>query len=184
MGNIQRRCKGTVGGSTVKNVFLIGFMGCGKSTVAAFMAQHYNLSVIEMDHKIEEVEGMSIPDIFEHKGEAHFRDAETRLLQEISIQDSQVISCGGGVVLRNENVATMKQGGVVVYLTAKPETILERVKEDNNRPLLRGNKNVSTISEMMEKREEKYKCAADITVSTDGKTPEQICGEVLLQLER
>ena len=167
----------------MKNIFLIGFMGCGKSTVAVSMAKKHKLSVVEMDQEIEKIEEMSIPAIFEHKGEAYFRDAEARLLQDIQKQDSQVVSCGGGVVLRNENITTMKQGGVVVYLTAKPETILERVKEDDNRPLLRGNKNISYICELMAKREEKYKSAADFTVSTDGKTPEQICEEILLQIK-
>lgn len=168
----------------MKNIFLIGFMGCGKSTVASHIAQKHNLSVIEMDQVIEEIEGMSIPDIFEQKGELYFRDAETRLLMEIQDQQGQVVSCGGGLVLREENIATMKKGGTVVYLTAKPETILERVNEDESRPLLKGNKNISAVEEMMTKREQKYKRAADFIVSTDEKTPEQISEEILLQIER
>ena len=168
----------------MKNIFLIGFMGCGKSTVAAFMAKKHNLSVIEMDQKIEEIEGMKIPDIFEQKGETYFRDAETRMLFELQKQCGQVVSCGGGVVLREENVTFMKNSGTVVYLTAKPETILERVKEEENRPLLRGNKSVSAIQEMMEKREQKYEKAADFRISTDGKTPEQIGEAILTQIKR
>ena len=164
----------------MKNIFLIGFMGSGKSTVASYLSQYFGMQVIEMDQLIVEREGMSIPHIFEKYGEQYFRDAETKLLLEIQSEENKVVSCGGGVVLREQNVEVMKKGGLVVLLTAKPETILERVKDDDNRPLLRGNKTVSFIHEMMEKRREKYENAADIVIWTDGIDIQDNCKELMV----
>ena len=130
----------------MKNIFLIGYMGTGKSTVAAYLCEHYNMNVVEMDQEIVEREGMSISDIFATKGENYFRDVETNLLLEIQKKENQVVSCGGGVVLRERNVEEMKKSGSIVLLTARPETILERVKDDDSRPLLKGNKNISKPS--------------------------------------
>lgn len=85
--------------------------------------------------------------------------------------------------MRERNVKEMKKNGRVVLLTAKPETILERVKDDHNRPLLEGKKNVEYIAELMEKRREKYQAAADLIVETDGRTAEEICGEIIRKLQ-
>ena len=125
---------------------------------------------------------MSISDIFETYGEEYFRDAETNLLIEMQSKKNVVISCGGGVPLRERNVAEMKKNGKVVLLTAKPETILERVKDDHSRPLIENNKNVEFIGELMEKRREKYTAAADIVIVTDGKSTLEICNELVDQL--
>lgn len=168
----------------MKNVFLIGFMGCGKSTVAAWLSKNHGMEIIEMDQLIAEKEGMSIPDIFAQHGESYFRDAETNLLIEIQTKQNKVVSCGGGVVLREQNVVEMKKSGLVVLLTAKPETILERVRDDDDRPLLRGNKNVEFISDMMEKRRPRYENAADIVIHTDGKQIDTICKEIFEQIDR
>lgn len=162
----------------MKNIFLIGFMGSGKSTIASCLAENYGMEIIEMDQLIVEREGMSIPDIFAQKGEPYFRDAETNLLIEIQSEENKVVSCGGGVVLREKNREEMKKGGKIVLLNAKPETILERVKDDDNRPLLRGNKNVEFISNMMEQRRPKYENAADFVIQTDGKAADEICNEI------
>ena len=163
----------------MKNIFLIGFMGSGKSTVASCLSKDYGMEIIEMDQIIVEREGMSIPDIFAQKGEPYFRDAETNLLIEIQSEENKVVSCGGGVVLREKNVEEMKKSGKIVLLNAKPETILERVTADDNRPLLHGNKNVEFISNMMEQRRLKYEGAADFVVQTDGKTADVICKEII-----
>lgn len=162
----------------MKNIFLIGYMGTGKSTVAAYMAKQYGMEVLEMDEMIVERENMSISDIFAKYGEEYFRDIETKLLVEIQWQENKVVSCGGGVVLRKQNVEEMRKGGRIVLLSAEPATILDRVKDDNSRPLLQGNKTVEFISEMMEKRREKYEGAANIIVQTDGKQVADICNEI------
>ncbi len=167
----------------MKNIFLIGFMGCGKSAISSHMSQVHGMTVIEMDEEIVRKEGISIPDIFEKKGEKYFRESETQLLYDIQAMENVVVSCGGGVVLREENVLAMKKDGVVVWLTASPETIFERVKDDENRPLLIGNKNVTFIQNMMKERQPKYESAADIVVNTDGKSVKDICNEVLERIQ-
>ena len=163
----------------MNNIFLIGFMGCGKSTVSAYMAKEYGMDVVEMDEEIVRREKMRIPEIFECKGETFFRDAESKLLQELEKQDNKVVSCGGGAILRKENVELMKKSGTIVFLTAEPETILERVKDDDNRPLLKGNKNIEYIKELLEKRYPQYEIAADLGIKTDKKEVKDICKEIL-----
>ena len=125
---------------------------------------------------------MSVSDIFEVKGEEYFRNLETELLIETQGRKNTIISCGGGVAMRERNVEEMKKNGRVVLLTAKPETILERVKENESRPLLEGKKNVEDIQNLMEKRRARYEAAADVIVATDDKTVLQICEELIQKL--
>lgn len=166
------------------NIVLIGFMGAGKSTISEFLKTAFAMDVIEMDKIIAEREGMSISDIFEVYGEQYFRDLETNLLIEMQSRTNVVISCGGGTPMRECNVVEMKKNGRVVLLTAKPETILDRVKDSHDRPLIENNKTVSFIAELMEKRREKYEAAADIVIETDGKDELQICEELIHRLRQ
>ena len=164
------------------NIVLIGFMGAGKSTISEFLKTVFAMDVIEMDQIIAERQGMSISDIFETYGEEYFRNLETNLLIEMQSKKNMVISCGGGVPMRERNVVEMKKNGRVVLLTAKPETILNRVKDNHDRPLLEGNKTVPFIADLMEKRREKYQAAADIVIETDGKSELEICEELVKKL--
>lgn len=164
------------------NIFLIGFMGAGKSTIARTLMKTYNLRLIEMDEQIEAEQGMKIPEIFKEKGEEYFRQLETALLVDLQSQESMVVSCGGGVPMRDCNVEAMKKSGKVIYLSAKPETIYERVHDSHNRPLLEGNMNVAYIAQLMEKRLPKYLDAADAEVVTDGRTADEICMEIMEQV--
>ena len=164
------------------NILLIGFMGCGKSTVSSFLCKMLAMDSVEMDAVIVEREGMSINDIFAKYGEEYFRNLETNLLIELSQKNQLVVSCGGGAALREINVQHMKNNGRVVLLTAAPETILERVKDNDDRPLLRGNKIVEFIGDLMEKRRAKYEAAADIVISTDHKSVLEICQEMIGKL--
>ncbi|MFR4639826.1 MAG: shikimate kinase [Blautia massiliensis (ex Durand et al. 2017)] len=164
------------------NIFLIGFMGAGKSTISDYLKNVLAMDVVEMDQCIVERQGMSISDIFETYGEEYFRELETNLLIEMQSRSNVVVSCGGGVPMRECNVTEMKKNGRVVLLTAKPETILERVKDNHDRPLLENNKNVSFIADLLEKRRAKYEAAADIVVETDGKSELEICEELIHRL--
>lgn len=164
------------------NIFLIGFMGAGKSTISDYLKNALAMDVVEMDQCIVERQGMSISDIFETYGEEYFRELETNLLIEMQSRSNVVVSCGGGVPMRERNVAEMKKNGRVVLLTAKPETILERVKDNHDRPLLENNKNVSFIADLLEKRRAKYETAADIVIQTDGKSELEICEELIHRL--
>ena len=166
------------------NIVLIGFMGAGKSTISEFLKTAFAMDVIEMDQIIAEREGMSISDIFEVYGEQYFRDLETNLLIEMQARTNVVISCGGGTPMRECNVVEMKKNGRVVLLTAKPETILDRVKDSHDRQLIENNKTVPFIAELMEKRREKYEAAADIVIETDGKDKLQICEELIHRLRQ
>lgn len=160
------------------NIVLIGFMGSGKSTISKKLSERFGMEIVEMDQIIAEREKMSISDIFATKGEPYFRDLETNLLIELQAEKNVVISCGGGVPMRECNVIEMKKNGKVVLLTARPKTILERVKDDHSRPLLENNKTEAFISELMEKRREKYEAASDIIIETDGKSADEICEEI------
>lgn len=164
------------------NIFLIGFMGVGKSTVSDYLSKLLASPQVEMDQVIVNKEHMSINKIFEEYGEEYFRNCETNLLIELQKKNNQIVSCGGGVAMREINVREMKKNGRVVLLTASPETILERVKDSDERPLLRGRKNTEYISELMEIRRPKYRAAADIIVDTDHKNVEEIAEEIVGKL--
>ncbi len=168
---------------TQANIFLIGFMGTGKSTIAEELKYMIGVDSVEMDQMIVNRTQMSISEIFAKYGEEYFRDLETNLLLEITESESMLVSCGGGTVIRKENVEYMKKSGHIVLLTATPETIYERVKNSTDRPILNQNMSVEFIAELMERRRERYLQAADLVVSTDGKTTEEICEEILIKLK-
>lgn len=165
------------------NIALIGFMGVGKSTVAAELSKMLGMEAVEMDQVIAEREGMGIPEIFETYGEEYFRERETELLMELGAEKNAVISCGGGAAMRERNVAEMKRNGCVVLLTASPDVILGRVKSCGGRPVLKGRKTAGAIAELMEERWERYEKAADIVIDTDNKDVPQICDELAQKLK-
>lgn len=156
------------------HIFLIGFMGTGKSTIAKILSRRLGAEQIEMDQQIVDHEGMEINAIFSRYGEEYFRNLETETLRKFKGKTPAVISCGGGIVLREENIRLMQEMGKTILLTASPETILSRVKEDDSRPNLRGRKTVEGIQELMDLRKEVYQKAAQVTISTDQKTPEEV----------
>lgn len=161
-----------------ENIFLIGFMGAGKSAVARNLQKQYHMDLVEMDEQIEAEQGMKISEIFAAKGEEYFRQLETELLVNLQQKDNTVVSCGGGAAMRAENVEAMRKSGEIIYLSASPETIYDRVKHSHNRPLLEGNMNVAYIRELLEKRLPKYLEAADRIVSVDDRSVAQICREI------
>ena len=166
------------------HIFLIGFMGSGKSTVAKYLSSAYQMKQIEMDEQIEKNEGRSISSIFEKEGEEYFRTLETELLKSLDPRETFVVSCGGGAAVKEENVREMKEKGRIILLSAQPETVYVRVKNSHNRPLLEGNMNVSYIKELMDKRQKLYERAADFQVKTDGRTAEEIVEEIIKQIRK
>lgn len=165
------------------NIFLIGFMGAGKSTIARELAKELKTERVEMDQMIVEQQKMPISEIFDQFGEEHFRDIETALVKELKNKKGVVVSCGGGAVLRDENAKLMKENGMIVLLTATPETIYERVKNSTDRPILNGNMNVEYISSLMDKRKDRYLAVADYAVATDGKSVKEICAEIIAKMQ-
>lgn len=181
------------------NIILIGYMGCGKSTIGKQVAGKLKASFLDTDAWIEEKEGRTISEIFAIKGETYFRDKETECLknllkekgaevrkddlEELSKKEQEqifcVISVGGGLPVREENQKLLKQLGHVIYLKAKPDTIYERIKGDNTRPLLQTENPLQKIQDMMLFREEKYQAAAHEVLSVDGKSIGKIVDEIM-----
>lgn len=162
-----------------KHLFLIGFMGVGKTSTSRELSAKLQVSEIDTDAMIVEMEQRSIAEIFEQSGEPYFRQIETGTLDALADKTPCIVSCGGGMAMREENVEKMKKIGTVVFLTATPETIYSHVKDSTSRPLLNGNMNVPYIKQLMEAREPKYKAAADIEIETDGLTPEEVADKIL-----
>lgn len=169
--------------NTLKNnIFFVGFMGVGKTTVSEYLSTILNRSKIEVDKYIEEKENMTISDMFEKHGEDYFRNCETNVLKELKNESNKIVSCGGGIVLRDENIELMKEQGQIVLLTASPQTVYERVKTSEERPILKNNMNVEFIESLMKKREEKYLKTADIIINTDDKNIQQVSDEIIKTL--
>lgn len=161
-----------------RHISLIGFMGAGKSTVARELQRQSGWTVIDTDCWIVEQEGREIAEIFETEGEAYFRDLETSMLDEAAAVPA-ILSCGGGMVLRDLNVRKLREMGDVVLLTAEPETIFERVRYSSERPLLNGNMHLDYIQDRMRDRLPFYERAATLQVKTDARPAEEIAKEIL-----
>lgn len=166
-----------------KALVLIGFMGCGKSTIGRKISESWGYRFLDMDELIERQEKMSVSEIFASKGEEYFRKLETEAIGgKFCDFKGCVISTGGGLPMKKENHALLKKCGLVVYLKTKPETVMERLKDDTTRPLLQRPDKEAAIRTLMSEREPVYSRLADITVLTDGKKVEQIMHEIRLAL--
>lgn len=163
-------------------IYLIGFMGAGKSTVARVLSQKTGLPVVEMDDEIAFRAGMPIREIFAVQGEAAFRSMESTLLSETAAGGPAIVSCGGGLIKNEKAISLMRESGTVVYLSVRPETVLSRVAGDSSRPLLEGKKDISSIAAMLAERMPLYERAYDFSVEVDGQTPEEIAGRILRRL--
>ncbi|ELK46236.1 shikimate kinase [Halobacillus sp. ACCC02827] len=159
-------------------IFIVGFMGSGKTTVAEQLGEATGYKAVEMDREIERLEGMTIPEMFERYGEAYFRSAETRFLK--GLHGDGIVSTGGGVILQEENRRILAEG-TVVYLRAEWETITARLAGDKNRPLWSGAS--SDKQKRFQERLPYYKEVADITIDVDKKSPQVIAEEIQLRLK-
>lgn len=161
------------------NLFLIGFMGSGKSSVAAYLHRLLAAGDLDMDREIEKREGRTITDLFLMEGETCFRNLETALLEEVQEGDGTVVACGGGAVLRESNVDVMRKRGKVVWLDTSLLTVFHRTRGDHSRPLLENKRTLRDIAEMMEERRPYYEEASDVRVVTEGKSIPEICEEIV-----
>jgi len=165
----------------MSNVVLTGFMGSGKSSVAIKLSYRLKKAMLDTDRIIEKRQGKKITEIFEQDGEDAFRQMETETLRSLKESSkNDIISVGGGTPMREENRALMKEIGTVVYLRVTPETVYERVKADNNRPLLQCEDPQSRIRELLEKRGPLYEAGADVIIDVDNKN----FGQILFEIEK
>ena len=165
------------------NIILIGFMGSGKSAVGQKLAKELTLDYLDTDQLIEKTEKMSINEIFTRKGESSFRDLETNVIKTLRDYDNFVISTGGGMVLRPENVKMLKEIGLLVLLWAEPEVIYQRVKSETRRPLLKVADPLAEINKILGQRGPIYSQVADHKVDTSKLSVEAIVAEVKEWLE-
>lgn len=160
---------------TKYHIALIGFMGAGKSTIAALLARDFGLVLFDTDAEIEKEEGMSIAQIFEQKGEAYFRSRETEMLaRALESPLPSVVACGGGVITQAENRMLLENKAYVVYLTIQLEQALARFDDYASRPLLARAGSTDAIFALMEARIGLMEAAGDVYVTTDRRTPEQV----------
>ena len=167
----------------MKNIVLIGFMGCGKTVVASQLARILGMKVIDVDTEIEKSAEMTINETFKQFGEPRFREIETETIKQVSENNNVIISTGGGAVLKQENMDAMRGKGVIVCLNAAPETILERTKSTRDRPLLLVEKPLERIKKLLEFRKPFYE-KADIMIDTESKTPLEIAEEIIERIKQ
>lgn len=160
------------------NVILIGFMGAGKSAVGHRLASLEGMDYLDCDELIEQSAKMSINDIFAKKGEEYFRELETATIKTLQDYDNFVISTGGGMVLRQENVKLLKEIGPLVLLWAEPDTVYQRVKRETHRPLLKVADPRAEIEKILARRKPIYERVADHQVDTSKMTVEQAIEEI------
>ena len=162
----------------MKNIVLVGFMGSGKTTVGRLLAERTGMPLVDMDTLIEERAGKSINDIFAEDGEPHFRSLEREIVKELSARSEQVISTGGGIVLNPDNITDFEKSGLVVCLLVDAETVLDRVRHDNTRPLLAGDKEAKII-ELLQSRKHLYESITH-RIDTSGRpSPEPTAREII-----
>ncbi len=166
--------------SANNNIYLVGMPGAGKTTVGRQLARRMQRAFIDADQEIEARTGVRIPLIFDIEGEQGFRDRESKVIAELGSQSMLVVATGGGAVLRPENRAALKEGGIVVYLHATPRLLFERTRLDHNRPLLQVADPMKKIEELFAVRDPLYREVADITINSPGGS----VGHLVKQLER
>lgn len=165
----------------MKNIILVGYMGCGKTTVGESIAEATRYTFADTDEMIVAQQGRSISDIFAQDGEPAFRDMETALLVKMLTEknDTCVISTGGGMPVQKENRNLLRQLGTVVYLRAKPETVYERIKGDTTRPLLQCENPMERIREMIKSRNPAYEEAAELVIDVDDLTQREVAEQII-----
>lgn len=160
-------------------IFLIGPMGAGKSTIGRLLAAELNFQFKDSDRVIEEKTGADIPWIFDMEGEEGFRERETQALTELAGEKQMVVATGGGIILRQQNREIMKQSGIVCYLTASIDQLVERTARDKKRPLLQVEDPRQKIIDLLAYREPFYLDAADHVVNTDRRSPKAVAQDIV-----
>jgi shikimate kinase len=166
----------------MNNIYLVGFMGTGKSSVGLHIAREIKGDFIDLDRFIEEEENKTIPEIFKEKGEPYFRSLEKNFLKKVAGKKNQIIACGGGIVIDQDNIKLMKDSGAMVCLTASPDVIMERTRKSNHRPLLNVPDPQEAIRALLADRQ-KFYSQADVTIDTSEISIKEVATRVLAEVE-
>jgi shikimate kinase len=164
------------------NIFLVGMMGAGKTTVGRLLARRLKRMFYDSDHEVERRCGVKIPVIFDIEGEAGFRGREAGVLEELTACDGVVLATGGGAVLREDNRRRLRARGTVVYLHARPADLQHRVRHDRNRPLLAGADPLGRLEELYAVRDPLYREVADLVVETGRQSAQALARDLLARL--
>jgi shikimate kinase len=167
-------------GHAAENIFLVGLMGAGKTSVGRLLARRLGKAFLDSDLEIERATGVKIPVIFEIEGEAGFRAREARLLAELVQGGNIVLATGGGAVLSPQNRKLLTENGVVIYLRAAIPELWNRTRHDKNRPLLKTGEPLAKLEQLYAERDPLYREIADIIVDTGS----QSLGSLAYKLER
>lgn len=172
-------------GSAIRtNIVLVGFMGSGKSSIGRLVAGRLRFRFIDTDQAIAERAGMNISEIFTRHGEAHFRGLESSVLESLAHLDRHVIATGGGIVLRGDNRARLRELGFVVGLKANESVIVERVSRNTRRPLLQTGDPRETVRQMLAERQPLYDAAAQFTIDTSYLTHTEVAVVIIAKARR
>ncbi len=165
------------------NLFLIGLMGAGKTTVGRLLAKHLQKQFLDSDHEIESRTGVRIPVIFELEGEAGFRAREEAMLAELTALDTVVLATGGGAVLRESNRSRLRERGLVIYLRAGVEDLWRRTRNDKNRPLLQTEDPKGRLQRLLEERDPLYQQTAHLVIDTGEQNVQKLVRRLEQQIE-
>ena len=164
------------------NIFLVGPMGAGKSTVGRQLAKTLNMEFVDCDREIEDRTGVTIAVIFELEGEEGFRKRECAMIEQLTERDGIVLATGGGAVLNEENRSRLRTRGFAIYLNAPIELLLERTARDKQRPLLQTDDPRAMLTALAAEREPLYQQVADMVVKTDRRTARHVVKEIVRRL--
>jgi shikimate kinase len=167
-----------------QNIFLVGLMGAGKTSVGKLLSKDLRMTFVDCDQEIEKRTGVPVSVIFDIEGEEGFRRRETNILRELVQLQDVVLATGGGAVIQAENREMLCKGGLVVYLRATVDELWQRTRHDRNRPLLRTGDARAKLAELFVQRDPLYREVADITVETGSQSLRTLVSELEQRLRR
>ena len=162
-----------------KNIYLIGLMGSGKTTLGKILSKKLDKHFYDSDHVIEEKLGVDVPMIFEYEGEAGFREREKDSLKELVSKKNIVLATGGGIILSKSNRDLLSENGIVIYLKSNQKELIKRMKNDKTRPLLKNGNIEEIIKKLCKEREPLYEEIADFEIMTKNKRIHEVANEII-----
>ncbi|MDH4284349.1 MAG: shikimate kinase [Gallionellaceae bacterium] len=165
------------------NIFLVGMMGAGKTTVGKQLAQHYGKAFVDCDEEIQRRTGVTIPHIFDVEGEAGFRQREANTIHDLVGLDNIVLATGGGAVLSEQNRNALRSNGVVVYLKSSAHDLWQRTRHDRNRPLLQTADPLAKLKELCVQRDPFYTEVADLVITTGKQSVNSLVQQLRKELQ-